>query len=282
MFGTLEEFDYLECLDCGSVQLDQIPVDLSPYYSNSTYYSFQSLNKSSPLKKILKQIRLKFFLTTGILSPIYGYWLRKLNPSFTASIADIGCGNGQLIYELYASGFTKLHGFDPFLDNDHSVNPHVHLWKSSFEQSDLTFDLIMMHHAFEHMEDGESILNSCKSKLNSGGKILIRTPVTNAEVWNEKRSLWVQLDAPRHLIIPSVEGFTSLCQRVGIKVDEILFDSDEFQFWGTSLYEKGYPLDKKLIRKNFSNMQIKEMHKKALQYNSEGVGDQVCFFLSKD
>lgn len=281
MFSTLEEFQYLECLDCGSVQIAQIPADLSPYYSNSTYYSFQTLNISSTIRKFLKNFRMKFFLATGIASPIYGYWLRKLNLSADASIADVGCGNGQLIYELYASGFSNLHGFDPFLEKDQVVNSQVHLWKKTIEQSDLKFDLIMMHHAFEHMEDGESILKSCLSKLNPGGQLLIRTPVTNSKIWKEKRELWVQLDAPRHLIIPSIAGFEALCQRVGCKVNEILFDSDEFQFWGTALYEKGLSLDKSLISREFSKLELKEMHKKALQFNSEGKGDQVCFFISK-
>jgi len=56
----------------------------------------------------------------------------------------------------------------------------------------------MMHHAFEHMDDPKAMLKLCFDKLNPGGRLLIRTPVTDSEVWKEKRELWVQLDAPRH------------------------------------------------------------------------------------
>src|SRR4051812_19942848 len=39
MFGTRERFDYLECADCGSLELLNVPNDLSPYYPPN-YYSF--------------------------------------------------------------------------------------------------------------------------------------------------------------------------------------------------------------------------------------------------
>ena len=41
MFGTREEFEYLECAQCGCVQLWNVPADLSPYYPPD-YYSFEA------------------------------------------------------------------------------------------------------------------------------------------------------------------------------------------------------------------------------------------------
>ena len=40
MFGTRDEFDYLECSACGTLQIVEIP-DLSCYYPRD-YYSFVS------------------------------------------------------------------------------------------------------------------------------------------------------------------------------------------------------------------------------------------------
>ncbi len=277
------EFQYRECLSCGSLQLIDIPKDLANYYPKESYYSQAPLVYSSRLKNLLKSIRLEVFriLPIPFFSPSYGEWLRKLRPKKQDRIADIGCGNGQLLYEMYASGFRKLEGFDPYIPETKKINDSLQLFCESFESAKGTFDLIMMHHSFEHMEDPESILKVCFQKLKAGGKLLVRTPVTDSQVWKEKKELWVQLDAPRHLVIPSVQGFSQLSEEIGFQLDEVVFDSTAFQFWGTALYEKGKALNPDLVQSLFTDSELKEMHKKALQYNQEGKGDQVCFYLIK-
>lgn len=277
------EFTYHECQSCKSIQLIDIPENLSDYYPVDSYYSQAPLVESSNLKNQLKSLRLKLFLNLpfNFLAPSYGYWLKKINPKRNYRIADLGCGNGQLLYEMYASGYQNLEGFDPFIPKTKKLNSNLTLWKKPFEDSVGFFDLIMMHHAFEHMADPKAILELCFEKLNPGGKILIRTPVTDAEVWKEKREMWVQLDAPRHLVIPSVKGFSLLAEHLGFSLDEVVFDSTEFQFWGTSLYEKGYPLNPDLAKSMFTSKELTEMKKRALRLNQEGKGDQVCFYLTK-
>ena len=284
MFGMGGSFHYSECLDCKSIQLDEIPQNLGDYYLSSGYYSFLPLVQSGFARRLFKQIRMNLLKTTKakVFEPgIYAHWLKKINPPFDAKIADVGCGNGQLLYEMYASGYTDLHGFDPFLEHDKKINSHLHLWKKQLEESSNSFDLIMMHHAFEHMESPMEALQACFDKLNPGGKLLIRTPVTDAAIWKEKRQFWVQLDAPRHLIIPSVAGFDILSKTLGFNLEEVLFDATGFQFWGTGLYEQGFTLDHKQMNERYSQQELAVFEKKALQYNKEGKGDQVCFFLTK-
>lgn len=282
MLGLGGDFKYAECLSCGSLQLDTIPDDLSPYYPTD-YYSFIPLQTSDLKIKILKRIRMRAFLWFGVdwIAPMYGYWLKKLHPGFSARIADVGCGNGQLLYELHASGYSDLHGFDPFIAAEKLIAPGLTLWKKRIEESEDTFEVIMMHHAFEHMEDPEEVLKSCFQQLNPGGKLLIRCPVADAEVWKENRELWVQLDAPRHLIIPTVKGLKIKAEKMGFVLDEVEFDSSDFQFWGTELYRKGESLDINKISKFFNNEERILMQEKALRYNLEGKGDQACFYLRK-
>ncbi|MEP0711712.1 class I SAM-dependent methyltransferase [Algoriphagus sp.] len=283
MFGMGGSFTYTECMDCKSIQLDEVPDDLARYYHNSDYYSFLPLVPSGLARRVFKKIRMNLFLASGakVVEPSFGYWFKKLGPGFHWKIADVGCGNGQLLYELYASGFTDLHGFDPFMEKDLAVNEQLHLWKKRLEDSEDQFDLIMMHHAFEHMESPMEILQACYDKLNAKGKVIIRTPVTDAQVWRDKREYWVQLDAPRHLNIPSVMGFDTLARTIGFDLQEVIFDSSAFQFWGTALYEEGFHLDLKMRDKLFSKRELEAWEKKALHYNEEGKGDQVCFFLTK-
>lgn len=282
MFGIGGEFTYQDCGSCGSLQIAEIPEDLSPYYSDQ-YYSLQKLVYSPPLRNFLKQLRMRLFLATGSkrFEPSFGYWLKKLKPKFTDRIADVGCGNGQLLYELSVSGFKNLRGFDPFIPKDQIISNSLSLLKKGIEEADEMFDVIMLHHSFEHMPDPDVILKACYNKLNPGGKLLIRTPVTNSQVWKEEGTFWVQLDAPRHLIIPSTQGFKKASEACGFQLEDVVFDSDGFQFWGTELYKMGIPLNPELAKGKFSKETLDEFHKKALRYNQEGKGDQVCFYLTK-
>ncbi|GMQ29983.1 class I SAM-dependent methyltransferase [Algoriphagus confluentis] len=280
MFRLPGSFLYQECLTCGSIQLKKSPENLGSFYPEQ-YYSFLDLQASPNWKKVLKKIRLKIFLAAGILSPSYGYWLGKVHRRFDQKIADIGCGNGQLLYELHASGYTNLSGFDPFIPENKRLDEGIHLYKMSFDQAEGLYDLIMMHHSFEHLEDPRQVLSTCFEKLNPGGQLLIRCPVADAEVWKEKREYWVQLDAPRHLIIPSVSGLGILADQTGFTLEEVEFDSDAFQFWGTEAYERNQPLDPQQILPVYTSKELKEMKQKALLFNQEGKGDQACFYLTK-
>lgn len=283
MLGLGGEFPYTCCSSCGSLQILEIPNDLSIYYP-SAYYSLGRLQPSGSFRNFLKKIRMRFFLATGhpFFSPRFGgYWLKKLNPKFTDRIADVGCGNGQLLYELHAAGFEYLHGFDPYLPKTEQLAPGLKLWKQDFSETELKFDLLMLHHSFEHLADPEEVLRTCLDRLNPGGKLLIRCPVADAAVWKEKKSLWVQLDAPRHLSIPSTNGFVELAQRIGFEVNEVIFDSTTFQFWGTGLYENGEKLDRTRINTYFSQEQLKAWEQQALAYNQQRKGDQACFYCIK-
>jgi SAM-dependent methyltransferase len=283
MLGLGGEFTYRSCSSCGSIQLSSIPKDLGPYYP-SDYYSFDQLQPSGLLRNLFKKIRIRAYFATGLklfLPPFGGGWLKKLSPRFTDRIADVGCGNGQLLYELQVSGFKDLHGFDPFLEKGSQLGSGLTLWNYELGQSDLCFDVIMLHHSFEHMADPEQVMKTCFERLNPGGRLLVRCPVADAAVWKEKQSLWVQLDAPRHLTIPSTQGFVAVAHRNGFEVQEIRFDSSAFQFWGTALYEQGEKLDRQKISSYFSKEQLEDWEQKAIQYNQEGIGDQACFFCIK-
>src|SRR5690554_1100732 len=123
MFGTRHSFDYLECNDCGTIQILTPPDDLSPYYPDD-YYAYITLNESSSFRKTLKRIRWRLYncFDTKPFRPLYGDWLKRAGAKMDDRIADVGCGNGQLLYEMYTSGFTNLVGIDPFIESSKAIN----------------------------------------------------------------------------------------------------------------------------------------------------------------
>ncbi|MFC0262406.1 class I SAM-dependent methyltransferase [Fontibacter flavus] len=284
MFGSGEHFDYASCSVCGSLQLVDVPANLGDYYPKD-YYSFQELVQSSPFKNFLKLIRYSLFrVGIPVQPPVFGDWMVEMQVPKHARIADVGCGNGQLLYEMYAAGFIHLEGYDPFIDREKTINPRLSLFKKSVFEMEGSFDLIMMHHALEHMESPDRVLEQCFGKLNKGGWLLVRIPVSDAQVWKDEGINWVQLDAPRHLTIPSVKGLTALAEGFGFKAHKVVFDSTVFQFWGTELYKGGVSLrdvQHPLYISLTSAQRMKEYQQKALLYNQKGIGDQACLYFYK-
>ena len=67
-----------------------------------------------------------------------------------------------------------------------------------------------------------------------------------------------------------------------------MFDSDEFQFWGSEQYKSGISLqsDKSYsvnpAQSIFNQEQVDQFRKKAIQLNRDARGDQAVFYLKKD
>src|SRR5690606_12100773 len=117
--------------------------------------------------------------------------------------------------------------------------------------------------------------------LNPGGRVLIRVPVTDGQVWKDEREFWFQLDAPRHLFIPNTESIRLIAERFGLELYKVEFDSLDSQFWATELYKRGKSLEGTDITQEFSKDEIAVFVKKAAQYNDQKIGDQACFYLKK-
>lgn len=282
MFGTGESFHYAECTHCGSLSICDVPKNLSPYYPKD-YYSFLPLVRSSFGKNLLKNLRYGLYRLTGkkTLRPVFGEWIANTHISKSSKVADIGCGNGQLLYEMYAAGFNHLRGFDPFVEEELELGERLQLKKKTVFEIEGKFDLLMIHHALEHMAEPQKVLQQCYELLNPKGQLLVRVPVADAKVWKDEGVAWVQLDAPRHLHVPSAQGLTKMAEEVGFKCNEVIFDSTGFQFWGTELVKMGKPLSQVQAAKVFSRQDLARWRKKAHLYNQKSVGDQACFYFCK-
>lgn len=280
MFGKGGEFLYCECAKCQAVFIVKVPDDLGSYYSGD-YYSFRGLVQSGGFGRMLKNLRYHAYeFGISINDPVYFPWLKGLEARKTDRIADIGCGNGQLLGELSCCGFQTLHGYDPFLGRSQEY-PGFSLRKTDYFDIRERYDILMFHHSLEHMANPVSVFGMFDKILNPRGRVLIRVPVTDAGVWKEDREFWFQLDAPRHLFIPNTESIRLLAERFGLELYKVEFDSSSDQFLFTELYKRGKPLDGTVIALEFSKDEINAFAKKASQYNQQKIGDQACFYLRK-
>lgn len=280
MFGLGDEFTYLNCKKCSSLQIVFVPENLDRYYS-SQYYTTGKFVKSNALNNLYKRGRWQFY-NLGILkksSKPYINWIKELDIDFNSKIADIGCGSGQLLYEMLCSGFKNLHGFDPYVYEEINLKG-LSVKKMAMDDIQEGFDVVMMHHSFEHMAEPKRIFDLLSKLVKTNGELLIRTPVSDAKIWEEEGINWFQIDAPRHLFIPSVKAMLALAQNAGVKIKKVIFDSDESQFLISKHYKNGgslinYDVDK------IDKTELKEALHKSKIYNEEQIGDQACFYFTK-
>jgi len=297
MFGTREKFNYFECSSCGCLQIEEIPEDISKHYP-SQYYSLnpENIKLDGYGLKTLKLLFGKFYLNS-FLNINYNFILRKLRFSFLeiiketkinsdSKILDVGSGTGNKLNVLSQAGFRNLCGIDPFIEKDIIYSNGVKIFKKELSEVKETFDLVMYNHSFEHMDNPFDVLKETYHLLKSNSVLLIRIPVADSFSWNKYGVNWVNLDAPRHFLLHTVQSMKILADKTGFVIENILYDSDDCQFWVSEQYSKDIPMyDARSyhVNKNsmFSKQQIINYKEQAKSLNANGNGDKACFYLRK-
>lgn len=296
MYGLKESFDYLECSNCGCIQIKEIPEKMEKYYPEDTYYSLKKSNINSLKKNLLKKRNAYCLFKKSFLGRIINKFypndffsvLGDLKININTSILDVGCGYGRFLNNLSELDFKNLVGIDPYLKKEvHKKN--LNILKKTIHQlpDDKKYDIIIFSHSFEHVQEQIETLQKAYKILSSNGYCIISMPVKTDYIWNQYGTDWVQIDAPRHFFIHTTKSFQILCQKVNFSNIHTIFNSTEFQFSGSEQYKKGIPLcadnsysvnPKKSM---FTSEDIKNFKKRAEILNKNQEGDQAIFILIK-
>lgn len=177
-------------------------------------------------------------------------------------------------------GYTHVLGVDPFIDGDIEYRGRLLVRHETLEHLEGQFDLIMFHHSLEHIGDQAGTMATVARMLASGGSCLIRVPTVSSLAWDEYQDRWVQLDAPRHLFLHSVESMRRLAASAGLRVDQVVHDSTRFQFEGSELYRRDIPLKDFHLHRT-SRLRALTYDARASRLNASGRGDQAAFYLRK-
>lgn len=289
LLNMLDEFQYLECGSCQCLQILETPANLSRYYP-SGYYSFRNPTFSrrlNPFIFFLKKSLMRHYLhkidPVGALISLFlphpFPWMKPDLIGFNAAVLDIGTGSGRKLRSMQRSGFSNLTGIDPFLSEDLCHTPTLKILKRELSGMTGQYDFIMMHHAFEHMDHPEKVLEKVSELLHPKGNILIRIPVANSHAWRKYGTCWFALDAPRHLFLHTTQSMQLLAQRAGLKIDLVEYDSSFVQFASSEKYLRNIPYSDDFSM--FTNQQMSDFKREAKRLNKTGEGDCACFYLSK-
>jgi SAM-dependent methyltransferase len=294
-FGTRDEFIYCECGNCGCVQLVNPPANLSKYYPGE-YFSFK-IFKENLFKEKLNVYRDRYSfgirsLTGEILykklgEPTYIGWLKYANVNLESKILDVGCGNGKLLYRMGNLGFKNLIGIDNFIDEDIVYKNGAKIFKKSLSGINEKFDLIMMHHSLEHMENQHQVFAKLAEILLPGKFLMIRIPTSSSFAWRNYKENWFSLDAPRHFFLHSLSSIRLLVDKYGFEIVKAGYDSRSIQLWGSEQYKMDVPLmDTRSYFVNernpiYTQEQVNLYEQETVKLNARGDGDQVVLFLRK-
>lgn len=288
MFGTRQPFPYWECLSCACCQLLEIP-DLQPHYP-ATYHAYQIQPRPAGLRGLLRALRDRGVfrgLPSGMLLnrlapyPVFGAhrWFQRMQVRPSASILDVGCGTGELVRDLRAAGFSGAQGIDPFLPTEVLRQLQGLVTPIGLPEVQGSYDVVMLHHVLEHIPDQRATMREIARVLAPGGWCLIRIPKLPNAAWTKYAEHWVQLDAPRHVIIHSERSLGLLAGEAGLRIVAAEDDSTEFQFTGSELYERDIPLDR--LHHSWSRGQVRAFRREALRLNRAGRGDQAAYYLRR-
>ena len=288
------EYVYFQCLSCNCLQIAEVPANPAQYYP-AHYHGFQWKPGSNRIIRIAHRVRAEYIVfRRGFVGKLLDARfpddalrsLSSLGLTTNSRVLDIGSGTGKLLYWLNELGIHDVLGIDSQIPAPIRYSNGLRILKCELtELEEGEWDVIMLHHAFEHMPDQPNVLRLCLKLLAPGGLCLIRTPVVPSFAWTQYGSYWVQWDAPRHLVVHSPESLTNLASQAGFDLVRIVYDSTAFQFWGSEQYKRGIPLESAQSylnnRRAFAPGEIAAFGRMAQQLNLRGQGDQAAFYFQK-
>jgi SAM-dependent methyltransferase len=301
MFGTKEMFDYFQCSSCECIQIKEVPQNLGDYYP-SNYYSFS--DTTNKIKKLNYFKKLQYEHLSGmkpsLLGALVSYkykssfadvykWCKSLSMNNkNAKILDIGSGGGELLKRLEILGFTDLTGSDPFIEKDVYLSDNLRLLKKHISELGGKYDIIMLHHCLEHIDNHAETLSQIYNLLAENGKILIRIPVYSKPLFEKYGVDLVTLDPPRHLFIHSLKSINYLLEKQGFEVLNFYYDANVFDIIASEQYqrnialfdkEKSYIISPKISI--FSSREIKTFKKQIAKLNADGESDTMALVIRK-
>lgn len=134
---------------------------------------------------------------------------------------DIGCGSGKLMVALVRAGW-DVEGveWDPHAAEVARRTSGRPVQEGDFRRLDLpqgAFDLVVLSHVFEHLDDPVGGLRRLRELLAPGGRLVLFYPNPESLEARLFGDAWFPWDPPRHLVLPPGDAVAQAARRVGLK-----------------------------------------------------------------
>jgi SAM-dependent methyltransferase len=147
-------------------------------------------------------------------------------------LLDVGCGRGLRLLAFRRRGF-EVYGMDFQAADVEYVNKQLDIPAvcSNFERlpqsfPPASFDVTTAFHVLEHVPDVRTAVGNCFQLLKPGGWLVAACPLVDGLQARLFGTHWAGVtEAPRHLSLPSHEGFKQVCIKAGYERAMIQPDS---------------------------------------------------------
>jgi SAM-dependent methyltransferase len=224
LIGPKKDCYYVACRDCDSMQMDPVPTveQLTAIYAEE-YVGAGHLPEDTVIEKIHARQRrfslglVKKYCAQGPVlevGPGHGYFMNELKG---AGIRAVGLeASRQMAASLRDRGFEVHQGYIDDVPEDAE-----------------RFQGVFMSNVFEHLGNHDKALRSLASMLEPGGRIITLQPTAYlgqviARAYLKlfpKRlvpDLGTWLATPYHILLISPLGMKAMCERVGLRLVEVL------------------------------------------------------------
>lgn len=225
-----DEFTFVECMDCGSYVMHPRPQDVDIpklYPTNYEPYQFGDLPRFIAWGRAKRELR---------------RWkaIRHLLSS-SASVVDIGCGNGDFLLALKEDGHRgELVGWDfPGAHLERLTMKGVRVVARPIDDAhgeSLAADVAFLLQVIEHFSDPSVPIRAASRALKEDGLLLIETPSINSidhKLFRKRH--WGGYHSPRHLVLCSTTTLNKVLATEGFNVIKRIHLSSP-AFWIQSLH----------------------------------------------
>jgi len=239
-----EAFEINRCNSCELLFTNPRPkaAEAGPYYMSTNYIS-HSDTQEGIINKLYHAVR-SFTLTQKTR------WIEK-EKGGNFELLDIGCGNGHFLHACQKAGW-KINGMelDPATATRAESLLGIDIYPSIKEiPKDEKFRLISLWHVLEHVYELEEYFHFFKSRIASGGVLLLALPNSTSFDAQYFKEYWAAYDVPRHIYHFDPNTIESLAKKYGFKLKSTkgqIFDS-----FYISLLSHGYKTGKKKLISSF-------------------------------
>lgn len=153
-------------------------------------------------------------------------FLNKLYPG-RGRLLEIGSGFGHLLARFRDDGW-EVHGIDPYPDacriarETFSVDARCEFFQNA-SLEDNSFDVVLMNHVIEHLDDPLGALRQCYRILKPGGCLLMETPRYDSLMFRLLGRRERSISCDDHLYFFTVQSLRSLYEKAGFQNMETWF-----------------------------------------------------------
>ena len=180
-FFTVGSFEIARCGDCGLVRTaNPRKFDYQSYHRDEDYQKFASLFKNFFLKRY--KIICKF----------------KKEPG---KVLEIGASTGTFL-EIFQEKGWQVWGVEPSISGEIAQKKDIKILRSTFEKAKLPqnfFDVIILNHTLEHLENPVLVLQKAKKLLKKNGVVLVDVPNFGSLSAKIRGKRWPYLTPEEHL-----------------------------------------------------------------------------------